>query len=158
MPIHPTERLDNIRAVLGVWFTGLTLTGSPELVLEGAERTRDTSPFVRLSLEWLPGRSSGHSGSARADERSVLVVLDLFWPPLTADTYQIERAASELCYALRGLSLALSDYADDPGSPPAVEQHPLRFLDVPEVRSLSPVDGYDRRRVQSVGRWFSLHS
>ncbi len=159
MPIHASARLENVRARLGVWLSSLSLSGSPELVLEGGERgARDTGPFVRLSLEWLPGQARGHTdASTRADEQSVLVLLDLFWPTLTADAYAVERVASELVYELRALSLPLLDYASDPVTPPSVLQHPLRVLEVPQVQRLPPVDGYDRRRVSATARWFSLH-
>ena len=160
--MHATANLRNIAARLFVWAGALSITGSPLVEVSGQgahrERVATTGPFIRWTMEPLPGAVSGRWNSADvATREAVLLIADLFWPVSTAAAYQIDQAAAEIRDGLHLLSLSILDYASDPVSP-AVSDSRLRAVEPPAVARLTTEAGLDRRRVSAVIGWISRHT
>lgn len=159
MAIHATERTTNVRARAFTLIQGWTISGTPDLIFENQERTQgDADPFIRVTIEDLPGRNNGRIGSTTSTEENALIAFDLFWPETTADAYAIDRAKDDLLYELRLFSATFIDYSADPESPAAVPGYPIFVTDPPVAVRISSVNGFDRRRVSARLRWFTSHS
>lgn len=160
--MHATANLRNIAARLFVWVGALSITGSPlvEIGGQGAHRERvaTTGPFLRWTLEPLPGAGSGRWNAADiATREAALIVADLFWPISTANAYEIDQAASEIRDSLTILSLSILDYASNPAAPPVSDSR-LRVVEPPIISRVATEAGLDRRRVTAVIGWISRHT
>jgi len=161
MATHATAKTMNVRATLYVWLSGLTITGSPSLVVQDQLRDGQDAPdlFMRFTLEGLPGQFQGRfSSSLLAVRQSMLAVVDIFSrtpaDQASSNLYTIDKAADDLAYQFTVMSTALVDYASDSsGSTPTDAR--LYTLDVPTVRALPPTDGYVRRQVSVPITWHS---
>lgn len=159
MTIHASERWANIESRIGVWVDTLTVAGSPVMVHPRDERLQpDASPFVRWSVEPLPGRVSGHIGATTATEEVVLLIADLFWPSTATATRAMTQAGDDLHYAMRELRLQMLDYSSTPATPTTVTGYWLRAVDPAERTPIPTQEGYDRLRVAVPVRWFASHS
>ncbi len=160
--MHATANLRNIAARLFVWAGALSISGTPTIEFQGQgshrERVATTGPFVRFTLEPLPGVLSGRWDSADvATREAVLLIADLFWPVSTVNAYEIDQAASEIRDSAMLLSLSVLDYASDPAAPPVSDSR-LRAIEPPTVTRLTTEAGLDRRRVSAVIGWISRHT
>jgi len=161
MAIHASERWANTEARLQAWYSGLTITGTPDKTYDRVDRDQDAPnvAFIRMSLEPLPANFSGFINSTEtAVEELVLVVFDLFWPSVDTDTRAIWKAADDLGFEMRGLSLQMLDYSSTPATPTTITGYFLRAIRPVERISLPVQDGYDRLRVSVTVRWFSSHT
>jgi hypothetical protein len=161
MATHATEKMRNVRATLYTWLSGLTITGTPTLVVEDQERAGGSSPdsFIRATIEDLPGRYTGRfSSSLVAVERRLLLVLDVFQrsadDQASSNLYDIESTADDLVSELTLVNVDLADYATD-NTGATLTDAVLRVLDVPARRVLPTTDGYARRQVQATFTWHS---
>ncbi len=159
MAIHPTERLSNVAARLFSAAQGWTIAGTPDLIFENQERVQgDSDAFIRWTLEELPGRNNGRaSAAATSDQRSVMLIADLFWPVGDTDAYAVHRAADDIEFNLTLLALQFKDYAI-PAAPVDVDGVELFVTAPPDRTKLETTDGYNRRRVSAVVRWMTSHT
>lgn len=157
-----TANLRNVTARLFIWAGALSISGSPVIEFNGQGshrgRVASSGPFIRWTVEPLPGQGSGRWNSAdTATREAVLLIADLFWPVSTADAYQIDQSASEIRDSLTLLSLSILDYASDPAAPPVADSR-LRVIEPPAMRRLQTEAGLERRRVSGVIGWISRHT
>lgn len=158
MTIHASAQWANVESTICEWFKALTIPGTPATIQPREERRHDdTGPFVRMSLDELPSRPSGHIAGATAAAEGILVAFDLFWP-VGSNTRQISKASDALHSASRDLRLPLKDYSADPAAPVAVAGFTLRATNPPNRLPLRSLDGYERKRVSVVLDWHSSHS
>jgi hypothetical protein len=161
MATHATAKMRNVRASLYTWLSGLTVTGSPSLVVQDQLRDGQDSPdlFMRMTIESLPGAFEGRfSSSLVAVKQQILMVVDVFSrtpaDQASSNLYTIDAAADDLAYQMTLMSIAVTDYAtDDTGATTTAAR--LRNLEAPTVRVLPPTDGYVRRQIQAPITWHS---
>ena len=162
MAIDATERLTNVRRTVASYVNGLTLTGTPTLLLRDDPR-RPTGPLLRLTLEFPGGAPyiGRWSGTQAAFRAAVLVVLDLFWPVTdtseNSNLWSFSLAVDELRNAFLGLKLGLNDYSADASNPSVVASSYIDFTD-PEQEPPRTEDGYRRSRIVCNGRWIVRHT
>lgn len=158
-----SNRLRNVKGTLYTWAVGLTITGSPELLVDGQPVTIDGAA-VRFAVE-LTGQSlvGVDSQSEHTFRGAVLLIADVFNKAPSADTgvnlYDIDAMVDDLRDAFSLLSLRLKDYTVDPNSPTTLAApHVLRALGPAQFSPLSPVDGYQRARVTVPVIWDAYHT
>jgi hypothetical protein len=166
MAIHATERLTNVRARLGEWLDALTITGTPQIVHDGAPLSRvdDATGWVKVTLEPLPEFHAGLGDGVDLYGSAVLLILDVFWPSgedgrAGYNAHDIEKATDDICYGMRRMSLTFLDYSSTPASP--VDTTTARLRSSPGTLSrvrIPTTDSYDRRRVTSQVHWMAQHS
>ena len=162
MAIHATERYANVRARLTGYLSGLTVHGSPTWTTE-LQQPVGATEWARVTYIPQPETWSGQhsSGSAAALDARVLVTVDLFYHQddtgTGVDLYAVDRAADDVAYGLREMSLSFLDYATTPATPSAVTGERLRCIDPPTIARFDPSQGRARRQITAEVRWVMRH-
>ncbi len=163
--IDPTARYTNVFAAINGHIAGLSISGAPKIVLEGETGfvSADNEPWVRVTIDNVGQVPSGNFSSTQTVERvDLLVTVYVFFVDGTeaqpSNGYAVTKAADDVAHGLRLMSLAFSDYSDDPANPTDVPGARIRVIDPPSISRLPSVDGYVRRQVQAVAFWHARHT
>ena len=161
MAIHALARYTNVRARIGVWADTLTITGTPQLVHDGAPRSRTdkATGWTRLTIEPLPETGGWTGPSALYSRGQVLVIFDVFWPDGSEgrsgyNAHDIDQAADDYADVLRNLSLSFLDYSSDPSSPSTVTGFRLRNIGSVTPQRVPTSNNYAQRRVSATLTWW----
>ena len=161
MSIDPTARLSFIHARIIGYLQGLTITGSPTILVESTHPVQATR-WARVTFTPLYSGWSGRYSSSQivADSRE-LVTVDLFWPSgdtdAAPDLYEIDRAAEEIAHGLRSIALSVLDYTV-PAVPTVVPGARIFAVLPPTTQQLDPQGGLVRRQVTAEVRWYLRHT
>ena len=161
--MHSTERTTYAQARIYTYLQGLTLTGTPTVLIQDqVRRASIAAPWIRaIATIGESSRYDGyHSATMLAYRVSVVLLMDLFWPlegGASVNLYDVDVVADELADAFRHRSLSFREYST-PASPTEVTGSPIRFLGPPIKRTLPSGDGYARRQIVAEGFYHLRHA
>ena len=110
--MHSTERTTYAQARIYTYLQGLTLTGTPTVLIQDQTRRASiAAPWVRaIATIGESSRYDGyHSTTMLAYRVSVVLLMDLFWPlegGASVNLYDVDVVADELADAFRTAALA----------------------------------------------------